>query len=108
MHTIFTTNHGADSMRHRLKTSKSDSAAHALEALDKGLPREETGGNLRRFLDKKYFAYDREGKIVLWRNFIWIFTKGSQLKTCYPMPGNLARDVQTQLAKFNVRKTAPM
>ena len=104
MPNIFTPLHAIDSMRSRLKTSKQDADAQALEALDKGLPREETGGHLRRFIDSKYFSYDRTGKLLVWRNFLWIFSKDSILITCYPIPGNLGHDVCLQTKKWQARK----
>ena len=106
MKNVFTSNHAVESMHSRLKTPRQDADAQALEALDKGMPREETGGHLRRFIDSKYFDYDRTGKFVVQRNFLWIFSRGSILITCYPIPGHLVPDVRLQTEKWEKRRTA--
>ncbi len=102
---MFTTSHGTNSMWSRLGTSKKNADAQALEVINKGLPREETGGNLRRFIDKKYFSHDSRGSLFVWRNFLWIFDRRA-LITCYSIPGNLVRDVNLQMKKWQKRKTA--
>lgn len=105
---IFVSNHGADSMRIRLNVSAKHSDKQALAALDKGLPREETGGGLRRWIDSKYFNYERDHKYLIWRNFLWIFGDSNVLITCYPIPGNLAKDVCTQREKWEKRRSEPL
>ena len=97
---VFVTNHGEDSMRSRLKTSKNRTNAHSLEAIKKGIPREDIGGDLRRYIDRKYFMHDSKARIVLWRNFLWIFVDVDVLVTCYPLPGNLNKDACHQFKKW--------
>ena len=111
MNHIFTTIHGAQSMRSRLNVPKKRTDKRALEALDKGMPREETGGDLRRWIDHVYFNHERRGKYVIWTNFLWIFADDS-LVTCYAIPGRMNDTARLQRQKWLSRprelsKTGP-
>lgn len=100
---LFTSYHGADRLRERLSVHKSDADRHALEAMDRGLPREETGGQLRHFLDVGYHEHGGNSQAYVHRNAVWIF-RSNTLVTCYPLPGRLAKDAVLQTRKWAIRR----
>ncbi|HEU5115026.1 MAG TPA: hypothetical protein VFT82_04675 [Candidatus Paceibacterota bacterium] len=102
---LFTTAHSVDSMRSRLKTPKKRVDVAAFEAMDKGLPREETTGSLRRFIDWKYLPKERSRKLYIWRNQLWIFNAECALITCFPIPGRYANDIVAQTRKWEAKKS---
>jgi hypothetical protein len=102
---IIATDHGAGSMKARLKTPKKGADKHALEAWNKGLPREETGGDLRVFIDRKYSNSNSDRGIKVWRNFIWFFGIDGGLVTCFPLPGRFSGQVRIQAEKWEKRKS---
>lgn len=92
------TYHGCRSMKSRLKTGKKDVLVHLNDVLCKAIPREETRGELRRFLDSKMLSVDNPNnkKISVWRNFLWIFSEDRVLITCFPIPGRLGSRAHRQ------------
>jgi len=96
---IFTTDHGADSLRKRFRVPKKSADRRALTAIDKGLSRDKLTGDLRRWVDLKYFSHEGLSNPVLWANTLWIFGFDDRLITCFPLPGNLNKDAVKQLRK---------
>lgn len=83
------THHARKRVKQRLGLKKCLADSIADDALKEGTKRENTNGNLRRFLDKIYYRNPDHKEIIVHHQKVFIF-KDDLLITVYALPGNLS------------------
>lgn len=83
------TRHGAARVAKRQGVGKGAAQKVAGDARRLGTPRDDTHGNLRRFLDSKFHKHAGALLIVYAGNVYVFASKSGPLITMYPLPGNL-------------------
>lgn len=68
------TRHGDRRMRERMGIPRKSVQRMATRALREGIPRTETKGSLRRYLDALYHYNENANNIRVWSEKVWIFS----------------------------------
>lgn len=83
------TRHGAARLAKRSGVGHKGVQKLATEALERGVPRDATKGNLRRYLDRLFFSHASALLLVYAENVYVFGGKDGPLITMYSLPGNL-------------------
>lgn len=90
-----TNSHSEYRVRKRQGISKKCVDKKIREVLEFGIHKNETSGQLRRYLNKQ--SYGRFGHLVVYKGFLYIFM-GDCLVTTYSLPHNLMK-IETELRR---------
>lgn len=82
---ITVTYHARKRLKERLGIRKSACVRHAQLVFDKGTPRQEVSGNLRRYMNKKHLQDPSINEMRLYGEFIYMFCDES-LVTVFGVP----------------------
>jgi len=100
------TRHGLKRTAKRTGVGKNGSLKLARRAMAEGIQREETTGNLRRYLDREYYSHPRK-YILTYAGDVYIFTeKDGDLVTMFSLPGHLKHKKVKANGVSNRRKEA--
>lgn len=83
------TNHGGKRIWKRIGGNKATAERIAQEALACGTERGSLSGNLRRFVDKKYYGNDPRHIVIHHGNLFVFGSKNGPLITAFSLPGGL-------------------
>ncbi len=95
------TNHGLIRVKERAGVGKSTRKAQRLieNAFERGYKREETKGELRKYLDEKYLAYEYGNNMRLYGGQLYVF-EDDRLITMYALPGSIQKDIKVLTSKI--------
>ena len=89
------THHSQGRMKQRVGKKKGYKAREtANQAFLKGTPREKLTGNLRRWVDRKYFRHNRTHTCFIFEGFLYVFNDKRELKTVIPAPQRFLRELK--------------
>jgi hypothetical protein len=78
--------HGAMRMAQRLGKRKDRGRNKAKMAFLDGVPREKLFGELRDWVDQKFFKHERTRVCKVYRGVLYVFSDKNVLITCIPVP----------------------
>ena len=94
------TNHGLIRVKERAGIGKSTRKTQRLieNAYRRGYRREDIKGELRKYLDEKYQAYEYGNNMRLYGGQLYIF-EDDRLITMYSLPGSIQKNIKTLKSK---------
>lgn len=88
------THHSQGRMKQRVGKKKGYKARETVNrAFLDGTPREKMRGDLRQWVDRKYFNHNRTHICLIFEGFLYVFDSKRELKTVIPAPNRFLRKV---------------
>lgn len=87
---LYITDHAYDMAKERLGMNRTSFEKISAKALEFGVKQSDSAGNLKRYIDSKYFAQKSANNIRIYGENLFIFSKQT-LITVYQIPNNLRK-----------------
>ena len=90
---MIVTNHAKKRIRQRAGVGKKACHRLAVNAVERGINREQLTGSVRRYLDKLYFSHEDCSDIIVYAGKVFVFVK-SILVTVMHLPSQYIKDLK--------------
>ena len=90
---MIVTNHARKRIKERAGVGKKACQRLAVNAVERGINREQLTGSVRRYLDKLYFSHEDCSDIIVYAGKVFVFVK-SILVTVMHLPSKYIKDLK--------------